>query len=77
MMATISFAPLNCEECNNKNIVYEYVMGTSRSDVLAQSACEGSYFFFAPIQVYPSQVAKTRQSKVESGKLNFDIKLPG
>jgi hypothetical protein len=77
MTATISFAPLNCEDCHSKNITYEYLVGHSRADVLAQSACEGNFFLFAPIQVYQTQTAKTQPSKVESGKLTFDVKLPG
>ena len=37
--ATVSFAPLNCEDCHSNNVTYEYLLGKSRSDVLTQTAC--------------------------------------
>ena len=72
--ATVTFSPLVCPDC--KDVTYEYILGKSHNDVLTQTACEGNFFLFAPIQTLKPQVVKPKPSKTESGKLTFDIKLP-
>lgn len=43
---------------------------------MSQTACEGHFFLFAPIQVLPTFPVKSKASTVESGKFMFDVKLP-
>lgn len=43
---------------------------------MSQTACEGQFFLFAPIQIVPSQPIKSKASTVEPGKYLFDVKLP-
>lgn len=74
--ATVSYSPLNCEDCHANNITYEYLIGKNKADVMSQTACEGQFFLFAPIQIIPSQVVKSKPSNIESGKFVFDVKLP-
>ena len=43
---------------------------------MSQTACEGQFFLFAPIQIVPSQPVKSKASTIEPGKYLFDVKLP-
>lgn len=74
--ATVSYTPLVCQDCHSKNITYEYLIGKNKADVMTQTACEGHFFLFAPIQILPSQTVKSKPSAIESGKYTFEVKLP-
>ena len=75
--ALVTFAPLECESCHANNVTYEYLVGKNHNEVMTQTACQGIFFLFAPIQIINPEVVKPRPSKTESGKLTFSVHLPG